>query len=209
MQHQKLVLLDLIMQLRHCEQKKEQFLLHLRQLIVVSSNIVQAGIGELHLRKTDSNGVEIMLAVVNVPFICSQRRKSSICLNGNKWKNNCIWKSRGILSCVLTENIGGLNFPIPTCTMLDETTINCLKCNRNCSLFYSQCLNCINKSNNTSFQCCIRKKLLLKQLLPSLAQMSFQDYVQKKQETMYMLRDFKIYGTFTINEDKEIKVYLI
>ena len=66
-------------------------------------------------------------------------------------------------------------------------------------------LNCIIRSNNTSFQCCIRNILLLKQLLPSLAQMSFQDYVQKKQETMYMLRDFKIYGTFTINEDNEIQ----
>ena len=35
--------------------------------------------------------------------------------------------------------------------------------------------------------------------------MSFQDYVQKKQATMYMLRDFKINGTFKINEDNKIQ----
>ena len=35
--------------------------------------------------------------------------------------------------------------------------------------------------------------------------MSFQDYVQNKQATMYMLQDFKIYGAFTINEDNEIQ----
>ena len=35
--------------------------------------------------------------------------------------------------------------------------------------------------------------------------MSFQDYVKRKQATMYMLSDFKINGTFTINEDNEIQ----
>ena len=35
--------------------------------------------------------------------------------------------------------------------------------------------------------------------------MSFQDYVKTKQATMYMLRDFKINGTFTINEDNKIQ----
>ena len=35
--------------------------------------------------------------------------------------------------------------------------------------------------------------------------MSFEDYHQNKQATMYMLQDFKINGTFKINEDNEIQ----
>jgi len=97
------------------------------------------------------------------------------------------------------------NSPIPASTIIEENTVDCLKCNKNSSLSYSQCLNCIIKSNNTNLQCCIRSKFLLKQLLPNLAHMSFQDYVQRKQAKMYMLRDFKINGTFTINEDNEIQ----
>ena len=97
------------------------------------------------------------------------------------------------------------NSPIPASTMIEENTVDCLKCNKNSSFSYSQCLNCIIKSNNTNLQCCIRRKFLLKQLLPNLAHMSFQDYVKRKQATMYMLRDFKINGTFTINEDNEIQ----
>jgi hypothetical protein len=51
-----------------------------------------------------------------------------------------------------------------------------------------------------TLQCIIREPLL-HNILPSLIDMSYETYLQKKRATVYMLRDLQVHGRFTVNED--------
>ena len=97
------------------------------------------------------------------------------------------------------------NSPIPPFATIKDATIDSLKCKDTCGISYWYCLNCINKTvTNTTSHCSLRNSVLLKELLPKLTKTSYEDYVQKKPSTIYMLHDFQVHSSFTLNEDNEI-----
>jgi hypothetical protein len=51
---------------------------------------------------------------------------------------------------------------------------------------------------------CTIRQLLLQDVLPGLAELSYEAYLQKKANSVYMLRDFRIHSIFTLNEDNAI-----
>jgi hypothetical protein len=57
--------------------------------------------------------------------------------------------------------------------------------------------------DNTTMHCTLRQPLL-EIVLPKLAELSYETYLQKKASNVYMLRDLRIHNKFTLNEDNAI-----
>jgi hypothetical protein len=57
--------------------------------------------------------------------------------------------------------------------------------------------------DNITVHCTIRH-LMLQDVLPVLAELSLEAYLQKNTNNVYMLRDFRIHSKFTLNEDNAI-----
>lgn len=57
---------------------------------------------------------------------------------------------------------------------------------------------------NTTSHYSLRNLVMLNEVLLELTKMWYEDYVQKKPATIYMLCDFQFHGSFTLNEDNEI-----
>ena len=56
---------------------------------------------------------------------------------------------------------------------------------------------------NTTAHCTVRQPLL-QDVLFGLEELSYEAYLQKKENNVYMLRDFWIHSKFTLNEDNAI-----
>jgi hypothetical protein len=56
---------------------------------------------------------------------------------------------------------------------------------------------------NTIVHCTIRQPML-QDVLPGLSEFPYEVYLQKKEKSVYMLRDFRIHSKFTLNEDNAI-----
>jgi hypothetical protein len=56
---------------------------------------------------------------------------------------------------------------------------------------------------NTIIHCTIRQPLL-QDVLPGLAEFPYEVYLQKKENSIYMLRDFRVHRKFTLNEENSI-----
>ena len=97
--------------------------------------------------------------------------------------------------------------PASATALIKDAVIDCTKCCQKCPFTYQHCLtSIIRTSDNKTVQCTVRKPLL-HTILPSLLDMSYETYLQKKQGTVYMLRDLQVRGIFTVNEDN-ILLYL-
>jgi hypothetical protein len=93
------------------------------------------------------------------------------------------------------------NSPASATALIKDAVIDCTKCCQKRPFTYQHCLNAIIRtSDNKTVQCTVRKPLL-HTILPSLLDMSYETYLQKKQGTVYMLRDLQVRGIFTVNED--------
>jgi hypothetical protein len=93
------------------------------------------------------------------------------------------------------------NSPTSTTTLIKDEVVDCTKCCQKRPFTYQHCLNAIIRtSDNKTVQCTVRKPLL-HTVLPSLLDMSYDTYLQKKQGTIYMLRDLQVHGIFIVNED--------
>ena len=93
------------------------------------------------------------------------------------------------------------SFPTSAPALIKDTVVDCTKCCQKHHFTYQHCLNVvIRTSDNKALQCTVRKPLL-HTILPSLLEMSYETYLQKKQATIYMLRDLQVRGIFTLNED--------
>jgi hypothetical protein len=55
----------------------------------------------------------------------------------------------------------------------------------------------------TTVHCTIRKPLL-QNVLPKLAELLYETYLQKKASSVYMLWELRIHNKFTLNEDNAI-----
>jgi hypothetical protein len=51
---------------------------------------------------------------------------------------------------------------------------------------------------------CTTRKPLLQNVLPRLAELSYETYLRKKESNVYMLHEFQIHTKFTLNEDNAI-----
>ena len=79
--------------------------------------------------------------------------------------------------------------------------VDCLQCSTKRPFKYQHCINAtIRTIDKQTLQCIIREPLL-HNILPSLIDMSYETYLQKKRATVYMLRDLQAHGRFTISED--------
>jgi hypothetical protein len=79
--------------------------------------------------------------------------------------------------------------------------VDCLKCSTKHPFTYQHCVNAIiHTIDKKTLQCIIREPLM-HNILPSLIDMSYETYLQKKRATVYMLRDLRVHGRFTVNED--------
>jgi len=93
------------------------------------------------------------------------------------------------------------SFPTSAPALIKDTVVDCTKCCQKHHFTYQHCLNAvIRTSDNKALQCTVRKPLL-HTILPSLLEMSYETYLQKKQATIYMLQDLQVHGIFTLNED--------
>jgi hypothetical protein len=93
------------------------------------------------------------------------------------------------------------NSPTSATALIKDVVVDCTKCCDKRPFTYQHCLNAvIRTSDNKTLQCTVRKPLL-HTILPSLLDMSYDTYLQKKQGTVYMLRDLQVRGIFTVNED--------
>jgi hypothetical protein len=93
------------------------------------------------------------------------------------------------------------SFPASAPALIKDTVVDCTKCCQKHHFTYQHCLNAaIRTSDNKALQCTVRKPLL-HTILPSLLEMSYETYLQKKQATIYMLQDLQVHGIFTLNED--------
>jgi hypothetical protein len=93
------------------------------------------------------------------------------------------------------------NSPTSATALIKDAVVDCTKCCQKHPFTYQHCLNAvIRTSDNKTIQCTVRKPLL-HTILPSLLDMSYETYLQKKQGTIYMLRDLQVRGIFTVNED--------
>jgi hypothetical protein len=93
------------------------------------------------------------------------------------------------------------NFPASASASVEDTTIDCMKCNQKCHFLYRHCINGIIRSITNSVVQCIIREPILQTLLPDLIQMPYEIYLQKKLDTVYMLRDLQVHNKFTLNED--------
>jgi hypothetical protein len=57
--------------------------------------------------------------------------------------------------------------------------------------------------DNNNVQCTAREPIL-HDLLLGLTEMPYEIYLQKKPNIVYMLRDFRVHGKFTLNEDSVV-----
>jgi hypothetical protein len=93
------------------------------------------------------------------------------------------------------------NSPTSATALIKDAVVDCTQCCQKRPFTYQHCLNAIIRtSDNKTVQCTVRKPLL-HTILPSLLDMSYETYLQKKQGTVYMLRDLQVRGIFTVNED--------
>ena len=93
------------------------------------------------------------------------------------------------------------NSPTSATALIKDAVVDCTQFCQKRPFTYQHCLNAIIRtSDNKSVQCIVRKPLL-HTILPSLLDMSYETYLQKKQGTVYMLRDLQVRGIFTVNED--------
>jgi hypothetical protein len=82
--------------------------------------------------------------------------------------------------------------------------LNNVVCNDRCTYEYKHCLKAIIRTiDNNIVQCTIRL-LILKDVLPTLMQLAYETYLQKKETTMYILHDFQVHGKFRLNEDNVV-----
>ena len=96
------------------------------------------------------------------------------------------------------------NYHASAFALISDDTIDCLRCSEKCPYIYGHCLNvAIRTVGNTTMHCTIRQPLLQDVLL-GLAELSYETYLQKKENNVYMLRDFQIHRKFTLNEDNAI-----
>ena len=87
---------------------------------------------------------------------------------------------------------------------INDGTIDCLRCSKKFPYIYRHCLNAaIWTVGNTIVHCTIRQHLL-QDVLPGLVEFSYEVYLQKKANNVYMLCDFCIHNKFTLNEDNAI-----
>ena len=76
-----------------------------------------------------------------------------------------------------------------------------LKCKETCDISYLHWLNCIIKTvTNATSRYSLRNLVLLNEVLSELSKMSYEDYVHKRIVVNYMLHDFQVQGSFTLNE---------
>jgi hypothetical protein len=93
------------------------------------------------------------------------------------------------------------NSPTSATALIKDAVVDCTKCCQKRPFTYQHCLNAIIcTSDNKTVQCTVRKPLL-HTILPSLLDMSYEKYLEKKQGTVCMLRDLQVHGIFTVNED--------
>jgi hypothetical protein len=81
---------------------------------------------------------------------------------------------------------------------------DCVRCNQRCPFIYKHYLSvviCTIDNNNVQ---CTAKEPILQELLPGLTEMQYEIYLQKKPKIVYMLRDFRVHGKFTLNEDNVV-----
>ena len=106
---------------------------------------------------------------------------------------------------------GKCNFPIAPSTVIEDTMVDCIKCKEKCDFIYSHRLNCIIRTvNNTVLQCCLRNIVVLKQLLPQITELSYEDYLKKNPATIYMLVTFEcMVGLFSMRTMKSSKLKTI
>jgi hypothetical protein len=93
------------------------------------------------------------------------------------------------------------NFLASASASIEDTTIDCVKCNQKCHFLYRHCINAIIISINNSVVQCIIREPILQKLLPGLIQMPYEIYLQKKLDIVYMLRDLQVHNKFTLNEN--------
>jgi hypothetical protein len=88
--------------------------------------------------------------------------------------------------------------------LIDGDTIFCLRCSKKCPYIYGHCVNAIVRIvGNTTVYCTVREPLL-QNVLPKLEELSYETYLQKKANSVYMLRELQIHKKFTLNEDNAI-----
>jgi hypothetical protein len=96
------------------------------------------------------------------------------------------------------------NSPASASALISDDTIDCLRCGEKCPYIYGHCVNVVIRTvGNTTVHCTVRQPLL-QNVLPKLAELSYETYLQKKASSVYMLRELRIHRKFTLNEDNAI-----
>ena len=96
------------------------------------------------------------------------------------------------------------NFVISSSILISNGTIYCSKCNNNCPFVYKHCINATIESITKNIVPCTIREPLVHDVLPPLKGMSYEQYLQKKEAVVYMLRDLRIHSRFLLNEDNEL-----
>jgi hypothetical protein len=72
--------------------------------------------------------------------------------------------------------------------LISDDMIDCLRCDEKCPYIYGHCVNGVIRTvGNTIVQCSVRQPLL-QNVLPELAELSYETYLHKKASNVYMLR---------------------
>jgi hypothetical protein len=100
--------------------------------------------------------------------------------------------------------VKNVHSPASASALISDDTIDCLRCGEKCPYIYGHCVNgVIRTMGNTTVHCMVRQPLL-QNVLPELAELSYETYLQKKASSVYMLRQLQIQRKFTLNEDNAI-----
>ena len=91
------------------------------------------------------------------------------------------------------------DMPTETFAAIDNDKLHCSNCEQQTSYRYLPRLQCtIQTSTNLQKQCTLQGDLLTT-LCPSLVDVTYEKYLEDTCDIIYILRDFHIHGTFTLD----------